>query len=214
MESAQKTSAKSNTKQNQTESNTQAPKKPIQIIAIVVAVIAGLALIGLYFLLNVENHTNNDSDTIEEETISANCSATECLAKLATSDGVEKITEIIGVEPKTDEAAGTAKWKLSSKESIAREKSGSSYILQATIDKTKIASHDLDFSIFGDLKSELEGGNSFTYDELVQRLGGNAGTLAGKTDTSKRYVWVNGQNQTFSATFSDKTGECSIISLR
>ena len=41
------------------------------------------------------------------------------------------------------------------------------------------------------------------------------GTLAGKTSTSKRYIWVNKYDQTFSATFSDTNdGKTSIISLR
>lgn len=189
-------------------------KKPAQVVAIVAAVIAVLALAGLYLLDIMDNDSSVSTGEVEEEVIDANCTATECLAKIEVDDSVEKITEVIGVEPEVDETSGTAKWKLGKKESIAREKSGSSYILQATVNKERIASSDLDFSIFTDLKKELESGESFTYDELVQRLGGVAGTLAGKTSTSKRYIWVDNHDQTFSATFSDKNGQCSIISLR
>lgn len=186
-------------------------KLPANLITI--AVVAGVALIILALILGGDKSNPTASD-VEEEVINANCTVVECITKITTSDDVAKITEVIGVEPETDETSGASKWKLSSKESIVREKSGSSYILQATIDKTKLANPELDFSIFSTLKSELENGNSFTYDELVERLGGVEGTLAGKTDTSKRYIWVNNHDQTFSATFSDKTGECSIISLR
>lgn len=190
-------------------------KNPFQIVALTVSLIAGITLIGLYFLLTSENNSQNTSNVaLEEETITTNCEITACLEQITTDDSVESITEVIGVEPEVDEATGTAKWRFSGKESLAREKSGSGYILQATIDKTKIASQDVDFSVFSDLKRQLESGESFTYDELVERLGGVAGTLAGKTNTSKRYIWVDQHDQTFSATFSDKTGECTIISLR
>lgn len=197
-----------------TKSSEQA-KKPIhQTVALVIAIVAGVALIALYILMGMEDSSTGNPTAFEEEVIEANCTVTECIAKIETSDSIEKITEIIGVEPETDETSGTAKWKLSRKESIAREKSGSSYVLQATIDKTKIASGDVDFSIFSELKKTLESGESFNYDELAQKLGGVAGTLAGKTDTSKRYIWVDKHDQTLSATFSDKTGKCSIMSLR
>lgn len=209
-------------KQVKTEPEAKAPaksseqaKKPVhQTVALVIAIVAGVALIALYILMGMEDSSTGSPTAFEEEVIEANCTVTECIAKIETSDSIEKITEIIGVEPETDETSGTAKWKLSRKESIAREKSGSSYVLQATIDKTKIASGDVDFSIFSELKKTLESGESFNYDELAQKLGGVAGTLAGKTDTSKRYIWVDKHDQTLSATFSDKTGKCSIMSLR
>lgn len=214
MEKATKTKTESETKTSAAKSTEQAKKPVYQKVALVIAIIAGVALIALYILMGMEDSATGNPTAVEEEVIDANCAVTECITQIETSDSVEKITEIIGVEPEVDETSGTAKWKLSSKESIAREKSGSSYILQATIDKTKIASNDVNFSIFSELKKDLESGESFTYDELVQKLGGVAGTLAGKTDTSKRYTWVDGHDQTLSATFSDKTGKCSIISLR
>lgn len=206
--------AKTSTKASNQGSNQGSKKSPVQIVAFVIALIAAVALIGLYLLMSAEENANVGSNTVEEETIETKCVITECIKEIETGDSIEKITEVIGVEPEIDETTGTAKWKFNSKESIAREKSGSSYILQATIDKTKIANDDVDLSIFTELKQKLENGESFTYDELVKQLGGVEGTLAGKTDTSKRYTWVDKHDQTFSATFSDKTGQCSIISLR
>jgi len=198
-------------KKNQAQAN---KKSLMQIVVLIVVLVAAVVLIGLYLLKGTEDNAKVGSDVVEEEVIETKCAITECLEEITTSDSVEQITEVIGVEPEVDETTGAAKWKFSSKESIAREKSGSSYILQATLDKAKIASDAVDFSIFTELKQQLESGESFTYDELVKRLGGVEGTLAGKTDTSKRYTWADRHDQTFSATFSDKTGQCSIISLR
>lgn len=192
-------------------------KSPVQTIALVIAIIAGIALIGLYFLIDTENNSDVSSGEVEEEeVIETKCSIADCMTKIDVEDSNEKITEIIGVEPEIDESGNKAKWVFSSKENITREKSSGSsqHTVQATIDKTKIKNGDLDFSIFTELKEELESGESFTYDELVKRLGGVQGTLAGLTSTSKRYIWVDNHNQTFSATFSNRNGECSIISLR
>lgn len=206
--------APTKSKSTSPEADSDKKQSPVQSIALIVALIAGILLIGLYFLLGLETRDEVSSDQPAEEIIEANCTVTECITKIATSDSIEQITAVIGVDPETDEASGTSKWKLSSKESISREKSGSGYILQATIDKSKIASDEVDFSSFNDLKKELESGKSFTYEELVKRLGGVEGTLAGKTDTSKRYMWVDKHDRTFGATFSDKNGQCTIISLR
>lgn len=185
-------------------------------IALVIAAIAGILLVALLVVGVLDEMGSQPADTPNddevEEVINANCTASECLAKIETTDSVEKITEVIGVEPEEDD--GDYKWVLANKESIAREKSGSSAYLQATVNKDSIANDDLDFTIFTELKKELESGESFTYDELVKRLNGVEGTLAGKTDTSKRYIWVDKHNQTFSATFSNANGLCSIISLR
>lgn len=185
-------------------------------IALVIAAIAGILLIALVVvgvLDEIGSKPADDPNNDEiEEMIDANCTASECMDKIETSDSVEKITEVIGVEP--EENDGNYKWVLANKESVSREKSGSSSILQATINKDSIANDDLDFTIFTDLKKELESGESFTYDELVKRLNGVEGTLASKTDNSKRYIWVDKHNQTFSATFSNANGLCSIISLR
>lgn len=218
MEKTQQSSTQSSRKQasRSSKANTSknTSKKSSQTIAAIIAVIAGVALIALYFIMANEADSEVSSDQPEEEIIETNCNVIECITKIETSDSVEKITEVIGVEPDTDETTGTSKWKLNSKESIAREKSGSSYILQATINKEEIAQNSLDFSVFTELKESLENGETFSYDELVKKLDDIEGVLAGKTDTSKRYIWVNKQGQTLSATFSNKDGKCSIISLR
>lgn len=197
-----------------TPNSKDATKSNSQTTAIIIAIVAGVVLLILAFFLN-GNSTAPTSNETTEEVISAHCTASECIKQIETTDSPEKITEIIGVEPEVDEASGRHKWQLSSKESITLEKSSGGHTLQATIDKTTIANDKADFSSFSELKKTLEGGESFTYDELVAKLGGVEGTLAGKTSTSKRYIWVDDQDRTFAATFSDNNdGKCSIISLR
>lgn len=209
----QKSASETNKTKEDTKGNSEKAKRNQGSTMIAIGVILiGVSLCLLGGTWGGDSESSSE-DTNEAEVIEANCSATECLAQIEVADNPEKITEIIGVEPEGGED-GEYKWKISSKESIAREKSGDSYILQATIDKDKLANDTLDFSIFSELKQQLNKGESFSYDELVKKFNGVAGTLAGKTETSKRYIWVDNHDQTFGATFSTKDGQCSIISLR
>ena len=153
--------------------------------------------------------------TKKEEEIRGNCVVTECIKQLKVTNTVEEINEIIGFEGEKSEYSDTYKWKLSDKTSITREKAGENPILQATIDKETIKSEEVDFSTYSEIKELLDSGKSLTYQEMVTKLGGVEGTLAGLTSTSKRYIWVDKQDRTFGATFSDTlNGKCSIISLR
>lgn len=159
----------------------------------------------------------NKSEVQKEETpkVQGNCEVRECISLLDTKNTVEEINEIIGFEGEKSEYSETYTWKLSDKESITLDMNSTSPILQATIDKEKVKDNDNDFSVFNDLKEDLNKGKSITYKEMVEKLGGVEGTLAGKTSTSDRYIWVDKNDRTFSATFKNtKDGKCSIISLR
>lgn len=143
------------------------------------------------------------------------CEVRECITLLNTKNTTEEINEIIGFEGEKSEYSNKYTWKLSDKESITLDMSSTSPILQATIDKEKVKNEDNDFSIFNELKGDLNQGKSITYKEMVEKLGGIEGTLAGRTSTSDRYIWVDKNDRTFSATFNNtKDGKCSIISMR
>lgn len=209
------TNARKTKAANNKRPNTMSSSKKGIICLIAAIVIAALAATGL-ILLNSESDQKKTEDTMNEtEEIAANCDVLECVKKIEVTTPIEEVTKIIGVEPEKDEYQDRYSWKLSKKESISMTKYGSeNYILQATIDKERIANDQVDFSIFTELKKLLENGTSFTYEELVEKLGGIEGTLDGKTISSDSYIWVDKNGQTLGATFSDDTGKCSIASLR
>lgn len=153
----------------------------------------------------------------EEDKIEGNCNVLECIKLIEPSNSIEEINEIIGFDGVKSEYSEKYTWKLSNKTWIEATPSTSdnSYSLSANFDKSTIKSDKADFSNFNELKSSLGKGESFTYEEINEKVGGVEGILAGKTSTSKRYIWVNKNEQTFSATFSDTmNGKASIISLR
>lgn len=160
--------------------------------------------------------TKKQEKNVEEiPKVQGKCEVRECISLLNTKNTVEEINEIIGITGEKSEYSEKYTWKLSEKESITLDMSSTSPILQATIDKEKVKNENNDFSIFNELKEALNKGKTITYKEMVEKLGGIEGTLAGRTSTSDRYIWVDKHNRTFSATFNkEKEGRCSIISMR
>lgn len=159
--------------------------------------------------------TKKEENVEEIPKVQGKCEVRECITLLNTKNTTEEINEIIGFEGEKSEYSNKYTWKLSDKESITLDMSSTSPILQATIDKEKVKNENNDFSIFNELKGDLNQGKSITYKEMVKKLGGIEGTLAGRTSTSDRYIWVDKHDRTFSATFNNtKDGKCSIVSLR
>ena len=162
---------------------------------------------------------NNDGLQEEEkkEEVKGKCEVRECIKMLEVTNSVEEINEVIGFEAEKSEFSETYTWKLSSDNWITLNNTGTSPILQATIDKSNLKNEDNDFSVYNDIKKLLDKGKSVTYEALVEKLGGVDGTLAGKTSTSDRYIWVDKNERIFSATISNtgkNKGKCTIISLK
>ncbi len=176
-----------------------------------------LALGFVTFTLATGCTEKNSGGLKEEDTqqLETKCEAKECIQLLNPKNTVEEINEIIGFSGEKSEYTHKYTWKLSAKESIILITSTGSAILQATIDKSTIKNENNDFSAYGEIKKALDKGKSFTYKEMVKKLGGVEGTLAGKTTTTNRYIWVDKHDRMFSATFSNKkNGKCTIISLQ
>ena len=79
--------------------------------------------------------------------------------------------------------------------------------------ESKIINEEVKFPAISELRELLNNG-SFTYEELVSKLDGIEGVLAGKTTTSKSYMWVNKNEQILYATFNNESGKCTIASIR
>lgn len=149
----------------------------------------------------------------KEEVVQGNCVVTECIKQIDTSNSIEEINTILGFEGTKSDYSEEYTWKLSDKNWITLKYAGDSPILQATIDKETIKNETIKFPSSTELKEMLNNG-SFTYEELVDKLGGIEGTLSSKTTSSVGYIWVNKHNQVLSATFNNKSGKCTIASFR
>lgn len=149
----------------------------------------------------------------KEEPVKANCEIKECIKQIEPTNTYEEINTIMGFEGTKSEFSGDITWKINSKNFITLKEGTGSHILQATIDKETIKNEDVKFPSSKELQDKLNNG-SFTYEELVEILGGVDGTLSSKTGTSVGYTWVNKNNQTLGATFNNKSKKCTVASFR
>ena len=162
-----------------------------------------IVLIGFLSLSILTGCSDNTTETKKEDNtpkVQSKCEITDCMKTINIKNTPEEINEIIGFEAEKSKNGEEDKytWKLDNKNYIILTNT-SSPMIQATIEKATIKNENLDFSI---------------YKEMVEKLGGIEGILAGKTSSSDRYIWVDKNERTFSATFSLKHGKCTIISLR
>lgn len=186
---------------------------PLIVGGIIIALVAA-GIIGLIALDSGETDGGGGSgSSAVTEQPQGNCTVIECMKKLSPSDSIEKITEIIGVEGKKSDYSEEYTWKLDSKNWITRKTATGSASIQATIDKSTIKNDNVDFPSASELQEMLNSG-SFTYEELVKKLGGAEGTLYSVGETSKSYMWVNRHDQTLGATFNNETKKCTVASLR
>ncbi len=171
----------------------------------------GTLLLG--FLSGCGNDNLREAEKPEEE--KGKCKVEECIKQIEVTNSLEELNEIIGFEAEKSNYSETYTWKLNSKTSIILSYAGDSPILQATLDKEAIKSDQVDFSKYSEMSASLKSGKSFTYEEVVEIVGGVEGVLAGKTSTSVRYTWVDKHDRTFSATFStNANGKCTVMSMR
>ena len=146
----------------------------------IVSVIAIIILGIVFFQTNGKNEeeTVNNVEVVEAR---GNYTVIECMNHIETSNTVEELNNIIGFEAEKSEYSEEYTWKLDDKNSIVLKYAGDSPILQATIDKEKIISEEVKLPSASELKQLLNEG-SFTYEELVLKLNGIQGVLAGKTN--------------------------------
>ena len=177
---------------------------------IITYAIANFCIIGLLTGCSTDMKVEENK---QEEVAKGNCIVTECIQKLDTSNSIEEINNIIGFEGTKSEYSEEYTWKLNDKNWITLKYAGDSPILQATIDKETIKNETIKFPSSSELREMLNNG-SFTYEELVDKLGGIEGTLSSKTTTSVGYMWVNKQSQVLGATFNNESGKCTVASYR
>ncbi len=173
------------------------------------------SIIGLFTISCIVgcSSTNNEAEEQKKEEVKGNCVVTECIKQLEASNSVEEINNIIGFEGTKSEYSEERTWKLDSKNWITLKYAGESPILQATIDKESIKNDNIKLPLSSELQEMLNNG-SFTYEELVEKVGGVEGTLSSKTTSSVSYMWVDKHNQVMRATFNNESGKCTIVSYR
>lgn len=160
--------------------------------------------------------TKDKTNVTKKEEKKGNCELTECVNLLEITNTLEEANKIIGFDGEAKgENTNKYYWKFSDTTGIELTVSTSGNgSISATIDKKEIANKKVDFSRYDEIKTALKSGQSLTYDEFVEKVGGVQGTLVGKSSYSNRYTWVNTKGGYLTASFSVKTGKCTIVTGR
>lgn len=184
-------------------------KVGVTIIAIVFIVIMGI--LGIIALQ--ENSQKVGKNTEDDTTRKGNYDVIEAIKHIEVTNTEEEINNILGFECEKSEFSGDCTWKIDSKNWITLKNTGTSPILQATIDKESIKNENVTLPSRNELQEILNSG-SLTYEEFVAKVGGVEGTLQSKTSTSLGYIWVDKNNQALGATFNNESGKCTVASYR
>lgn len=148
----------------------------------------------------------------KKEEVKGNCKVSECINLIDIKNTVDEINQIIGFSGELkQEGSNKYYWKFSDTTGIEASISSSGGTITATIDRNTIANKKVDFSRYSEIKSLMDSGVSLTYDEFVEKVGGVQGTLVSKSSLSKRYTWVNSKGGYLNASFSEKTGKCTLV---
>lgn len=185
------------------------------IMAVLVIAIAGLCAACTTGPDNRENANGDAADDTENDIVEQKQKAEETIGymkQLAVTNTVEEINSITGVEGTKSEYSEEYTWKINDENYIMLKYAGDSPILQATVNKEAVKDENVKMLTATELQQMLNDG-SFTYQELVEKMGGVEGLLTGKTSGSESYSWVDKHNMKLSATFNNESGKCTIANI-
>jgi len=185
------------------------------IMAVLVIALAGLCTACKTSSGNGENTgKGNVSDTKNDAAEQKQKAETTVgyMKQLSVTNTVEEINKITKVEGTKSQYSEEYTWKINDKNYIMMKFAGDSAILQATIDKSAVKNENINLPSSSELRQMLNNG-SFTYKELVEKVGGVEGLLTGKTSGSESYTWVDKQNRALRATFNNESGKCTVASI-
>lgn len=169
-----------------------------------------LILFAIFFTVGCTEEKQEPATKTEVKT---NCTIVECMKQIKSTNTLEEITEIIGIESEVDAMIGSDPiWKFDSKNWITFKKNNEDITIQATIDKESLKDENITLPSSKDLQKDLNNG-SFTYEELSKKVGGE-GTLTSISKDSLSYTWVDKTGQRLGATFNNKSGKCTVASYR
>lgn len=184
-------------------------------MAVAVAALVLLGVVGVIALGEGNAPTDDKGDDVAQETPKGKCEIDECMKLLEPKMTVAEANEVMGFEGEKSDDEEKYTWQLTSKSKIVIEYKEKAGTITATYDKAEIKDSEFKIAKGYELQNLLREGTSYTYKETVEQFGGVEGHLATHSPTSKRYIWVNADEITFGATFSDSIdGKTSIISIR
>lgn len=200
--------------------NKKFDKKVLVIIIIVIAIILGAAVFVFYNLHNRQTGQDSLGAT-------AKCGDVfQCIDKLDPNSKIEDMNKIIGSDAELaveDDKTKIYKWTLADDTTIeARVETYKNENTDETRSFTTLninypenfASHDANFSRWGEIQAKMDQEEGITYGEFIEMVGGIDGTITEKAQDSKKYQWFDNDGGYLSASFDDQTNKCTFVTGR
>lgn len=145
-----------------------------------------------------------------------NCRAVDCIKKIKIENTVAEINAIIGFEGELiDLDYDKYYWEITDDSGLEISYgSDNKRRIKINYNRDILANRNVDFSKYNEILDLMESGESLTYDEFVFKIGNEEGTMIEKTLDSRKYVWVDSFGEYVTASFSEITNKCTIISAR
>lgn len=188
-------------------------KQLLQVFLVILCLVLGMvSLAGC--------GTKQESQNIEEEQkVPEEISkAFEYIKEIELTSKVEDINKKVGIEATEEEDDDDIKytWKLSDNASLIAtiKEEGEIYSLAVEVKEDYLKNANVDFSKYSEISSVLKEGETITYDQVKEKLGGTEGNMIEKNSTTTVYEWVNNEGGFLKATFSNSNGRCTLVSGR
>ncbi len=188
-------------------------KQLLQIFLVVLCLVLGM--VSLAGCGTKQESQNNGAEKKVPEEISK---AFEYIKDIELTSKVEDINEKVGVESTNEKVDKDTKytWKLSDNASLiaTAKEEGGIYSLAVEVKEDYLKDDNVDFSKYSEISTVLKAGDTITYDQVKEKLGGAEGNMIEKNSTTTVYEWVNNEGGFLKATFSNSNGRCTLVSGR
>ena len=161
------------------------------------------------FLILLCGCTNLLNDDSKEETL-GNCNVFECIKLINSSNTVEEINEIIGIDGELiNEEYNIYYWELSENTGIeVAYYSSNKGTISCDYEYEMLSNDNVTFSNYEELQSKVKDG--IYYNEFIKYIGNVDGVITEKNSYSTKYTWVSKDGKYLTGTFNS-SNKCTFI---
>lgn len=182
-------------------------------------VLCGMFLATLSGCSKTETKKEDSSkieETTKKEDDKKSTKVIEYISKLDNNSTLEDINKLIGFDGVVDSDNNKKYvWDITETSSLTATFSNKGYTsIEIDIEDELLKNDKVDFSKYEEISSALKNGDTVTYDDFKEKVGGVDGTPVTKSYISTSYKWVNKKGGYLKASFNNKTKKCTFVSGR
>lgn len=179
-----------------------------------------IMLVGGMFTLTACNNNNSSEQQAGQSAQNndtpksgKNNKVYEMIEKLEPTNTIEEANKIVGFDATlTDEKYYIYEYDFGGEYKLTLKyysATGKTADIEMKYNRDDLRDEKVTLKNASDLKKRIEAKEKISYEQFKEAVGGVDGTLTGKTNYTKNYVWVNQNGGYISATFGTRDNACS-----